>query len=259
MTEIHSPTPTPSQPAKSGSNGLAVTGFVLSLLGFLGSWIPLLNVFAIFLAVLGVIFAAIGLAKVKSSGSGKGLAITGLVLGVLAVVFAIMINATLFSAVDKAVEDTQKTTVDTGGKSKAKNSDVGKTRSNPAPLGSKITGDDWTVTINSVKTADADELGETAKSGNVLLLVNMTATYNGDDEQGSTPWATIKFITPDGDTVDPTDSFLIAPNQFDSLKTVYEGASVKGNVMLEAPANWKDGVLAVSPGMFSKDTFVAVK
>ncbi len=26
----------------------------------------------------------------------------------------------------------------------------------------------------------------------------MTATYNGDDEQGDSAWATVKFVTADG-------------------------------------------------------------
>ena len=52
---------------------------------------------------------------------------------------------------------------------------------------------------------------------------------------------------------------FIAENEFDSLKTVYNGASIKGDQLLEVPANWQDGVLAVSPGMLSDDTFVAVK
>ena len=53
---------------------------------------------------------------------------------------------------------------------------------------------------------------------------------------------------------------FIAENGFDSLKTLYDGASDTGDLLLEVPADsWKDGSLAVSPGMFSDDTFVAVK
>ena len=36
-----------------GSNGLATAGFVLGLLGLLGSWIPVLNILGIILGVLG--------------------------------------------------------------------------------------------------------------------------------------------------------------------------------------------------------------
>ena len=258
----------PPAPVK-GSNGLATAGFVLGLLGLLGSWIPVLNIFGIVLGVLGVVLAGVGLAKSKKANAGKGLAIAGIVLGALAVIFAILINAVFVSAVDDAIDETTKTSVkapksgDKPASSEENSSDaeLGTTRDNPAPLGSEITGDDWTVTVNAVKTVPVDSIGSKAAAGSVLLSVNMTATYSGNDEQGSTPWATVKFVSPDGTTIDSTSgsTMFLAENEFDSLKTVYNGASVKGDQLLEVPKNWQDGVLAVSPGLLSDDTFVAVK
>jgi hypothetical protein len=258
----------PAPPVK-GSNGLATAGFVLGLLGLLGSWIPVLNVVGIILGVLGVILAGIGLAKSKRANAGKGLAIAGIVCGALAVVFAILINAVFVSAVDEAIDETTKTSVDAsgnGGKAssgdKKANADLGTTRENPAPLGSAITGDDWTVKINSVKTVSEDSISQKPAAGSTLLLINMSATYNGDDSQGETPWASVKFVGTDGATIDSTSgsTMFIADNEFDSMKTLYNGASVKGDQILEVPADsWKDGVLAVSPAMMSDDTFVSLK
>lgn len=270
---VHAPLPGQQPPAPvKGSNGLATAGFVLGLLGLLGSWIPFLNIIGIILGVLGVVLAGVGLAKSKKVNAGKGLAIAGIILGVLAVIFAVLINAVFVSAVDEAVDETTSTSVKAPSKSNkdktasndedGSGAELGTTRDNPAPIGSEITGDDWAVTINSVKTVPADSLGSKAAAGSVLLSVNMTATYSGNDEQGSTPWATVKFVSPDGTTVDGTSgsTLFIAENEFDSLKTVYNGASIKGDQLLEVPAkSWQDGVLAVSPGMFSDDTFVAVK
>lgn len=257
-------------PAK-GSNGLATAGFVLGLLGLLSSWIPFLNIVGIILGVIGVVLAGVGLAKSKKANAGKGLAIAGLVLGALAVVIAVLINAVFVSAVDTALDETTNTIVeapsDSGDKAdsgdkRASDADLGTTRGNPVPLGSAISGDDWTVKINSVKTVSGDSIGQSPAAGSTLLSINMTATYNGDDEQGSTAWASVKFVSPDGTTIDSTggSTMFIAENEFDSLKTVYNGATVKGDQLLEVPAdNWQDGVLAVSPSMFSDDTFVAVK
>ena len=258
----------PPAPVK-GSNGLATAGFVLGLLGLLGSWIPFHNILGIILGILGVVLAGVGLAKSKKANAGKGLAIAGIVLGALAVIFAVVINAVFVSAVDEAIDETTKTSVKApksgdeaaSNEDEASDAELGTTRDNPAPLGSEITGDDWTVAINSVKTVPVDSLGSKAASGSVLLSINMTATYTGTDEQGSTAWATVNFVSPDGTTVDSSSgsTMFIAENEFDSLKTVYNGASIKGDQLLEVPANWQDGVLAVSPGMLSDDTFVAVK
>ena len=238
-----------------GSNGLATAGFVLGLLGLLGSWIPVLNILGIILGVLGVVLAGVGLAKSKKANAGKGLAIAGIVLGALAVIFAILINAVFVSAVDDAIDETTKTCVEapkSGDKPASSEEDssdaeLGTTRDNPAPLGSEITGDDWTVTINAVKTVPVDSFGSKAAAGSILLSVNMTATYTGNDEQGSTPWATVKFVSPDGTTIDSTSgsTMFLAENEFDSLKTVYNGASVKGDQLLEVPA--RTGRTASSP------------
>lgn len=264
-TGQHEPVP------PKGSNGLATAGFVLGLLGLLTSWIPVLNILGIILAVIGVVLAAVGLAKSKRVNAGKGLAVAGLVLGVLAVIIAVLINAVFVNAVDKAVNETTNTSVKapSGSDDKAASDDkatsdaeLGTTRDNPAPLGSAISGDDWTVTVNSVKTISKDSIGQSPAAGSTLLAINMTATYDGDDEQGSTPWASVKFVSPDGTTIDSTSgsTIFLAENEFDSLKTIYHGASVTGDQLLEVPADsWKDGVLAVSPDMLSDDTFVAVK
>ncbi len=269
--------PTSGGPAPSpvtGSNGIATAGFVLALFGLLGCWIPVLNVLGILLGVGGAVLAAIGLAKSKKVNAGKGLALAGIVLGALAVIFALLINVAFVGVVDEAVDESTDTSVtspkhgDEGASEKggsdagdSADAELGTTRDNPAPIGSTIEGDDWSVRINSVKLVPSDSFGSNAASGLVLLSVNITATYSGDDEQGSTPWATVKFVAPDGTTVDSTSgsTLFIAEDEFDSLTTVYKGASVKGDHLLEVPAkDWQDGVLAVSPGMLSDDTFVAV-
>ncbi|CAM3449889.1 DUF5067 domain-containing protein [Nocardioides dubius] len=78
---------------------------MLSLIGLLTSWIPILNIIGIILAVLGVVLAAIGLAKSRKARTGKGLAFAGIALGVLAVLVAILINVAFSNAVDDALDD----------------------------------------------------------------------------------------------------------------------------------------------------------
>lgn len=231
----------------------------------------MLNILAILLGILGAILAAIGLGKSKKAGSGRGLALAGLILGVLAVIIAIVINVAFVNSVDDAIDTTTNTTVETPADSAdaaasdagaASSEEIGTTRDNPAPLGSAITGGDWTVTVNSVKTADEDSIGQTPEAGSTLLVVNLTATYNGDDEQGASAWANVKFVTADGSTIDSTDgsTLFLADDSFDSLKTLYGGASVTGDTMLEVPsAGWKNGVLAVSPDLLTDSTFIEVQ
>lgn len=260
----------PPVPPAKGSNGLATAGFVLGLLGFLGSWIPVVNVVGIILGVLGAILAAVGLAKSKRVRAGKGLAIAGVVLGGLALVIGVVVNVAFVNAVDDAVDDATDTSVQTPVDSSSKDADnaeqadkkLGTSRSNPAPLGSSVTGGNWTVKINSVKTAKQDSLGAAPAAGHTLLVVNLTAVYNGDDPQGETPFASVHFVGDDGKAIGTTDgsTLFIDDDSFDSLTTVYAGGKVRGNQIIEVPAQgWQNGVLAVSPDMLSDDTFIALK
>ena len=162
------------------------------------------------LAVIGVVLAGVGLAKSKRVNAGKGLAIAGLILGVLALIFAVIINVAFVGAVDDAIDSRPAPASRHPGTPPTRNSDdeggsgdaLGTTRDNPAPLGSEISGGDWTVTVNSVATRTQDSIGSKPAAGSTLLVVNMTATYTGDDEQGDSAWATVNFVTADGTTID---------------------------------------------------------
>ena len=69
------------------SNGLGTAGFVTGLLGLLFCWVPALG---IVLALLGIIMGGVGISAGKKKGAPTGLAIAGLVLGVIALVPAII-------------------------------------------------------------------------------------------------------------------------------------------------------------------------
>ena len=61
----------PPAPPSCGTNGLAVAGFVLGLLGFVG-----------ISAILGIVFGSVALSRIRTTGQGgRGLAIAGIVLG----------------------------------------------------------------------------------------------------------------------------------------------------------------------------------
>ncbi|NMM31986.1 MAG: hypothetical protein HHJ10_13350 [Cellulomonas sp.] len=238
---------------------------MLGLLGLLGSFIPVLNIGGIVLGVVGAVLAAVGLAKAKKSGVGKGLAVSGLILGVLALIIGIVVNVAFANVVSTAAKDVTGTSVkaptNSASAAAAIDDAIGKSRAKPAPLGSAITGGDWSVTINSVTTAAADSLGQAPKAGSALLVVNLTATYNGKDSKGAAAWASVDFVTAEGTTIDGLQGskFFMPTDAFKTLTNLYEGASVTGAKMIEVPADsWQQGVLAVSPALLSDHTFVAV-
>lgn len=97
MSDIRSsPPPAPVaanasvQHVVSPSNGLATSGFVVSLIAAVFSIIPLIGVISWVLAPIGIILSGVGLSSAQKSGVGKGLSIAGLVLGLVALVICIL-------------------------------------------------------------------------------------------------------------------------------------------------------------------------
>ncbi|MET8586439.1 DUF4190 domain-containing protein [Streptomyces collinus] len=96
------------EPRQPGSNGLATTALVLGIIAVVVSFIPVLNVVVWPLAILGIVFGAIGLSKAGKVHKGKGAGITGLITSAVAIVMFFAMNALFFSAVDKASEELDK-------------------------------------------------------------------------------------------------------------------------------------------------------
>ncbi|MGE0546161.1 MAG: DUF4190 domain-containing protein [Kofleriaceae bacterium] len=76
------------QPPVSRGNGLAVAGLVTGILGLLMCFIPFLGWI---LALLGIIFGAVGVNKANKGASGKGLAMAGLITGSIGLILGVAI------------------------------------------------------------------------------------------------------------------------------------------------------------------------
>src|SRR5579863_6740502 len=98
----------PGAPAPQQGNGLAVAGMICGILSIVLFWVP---VFGWILALLGVIFGAVGISKANKVGKGKGMAIAGLACGLLSVLISIAMIFLFVSAakdVDKELRKQMK-------------------------------------------------------------------------------------------------------------------------------------------------------
>jgi hypothetical protein len=75
-------------PYPAPTNGMGIAGFVLGLLGLLFFWVPVLG---LLLAGLGIALSGVGLAQGRRTGASTGLAVAGLVCGIVGVIPAFVI------------------------------------------------------------------------------------------------------------------------------------------------------------------------
>ncbi len=81
-----------SAQAAGPRNGIGTAAGVLGIIAGVLMFIPFADYLAIVLGVLAVIFGAVGISRAnRRGGLGKGMAVTGLVLGLIAVVVSVVL------------------------------------------------------------------------------------------------------------------------------------------------------------------------
>ncbi len=262
MTQTETPVETPIAPpvaaaSTSGGSALSITAFVLGLVALVFAFIPGLS-FAAWLPAIGaIVFGIIALAK--KSGK-RGLAISGLILGPIGWLIAIIVSVgAVFGAAGSAVSDSvtegfesttqedEESAVDESADEAPADSELG-TRANPAPAGSTIEiGDfgstEWEVTLgeavlNANKViANENQFNDAPEPGFQYLLVPVTYTYLGDDS--ATPWidVTIEFVSAAGTTHTTSDAFVVEPDGVHDINELYTGASATGNIVIMVPSD----------------------
>jgi hypothetical protein len=99
-------------PAQAPKNGFGTAALVLGILALLGSFIPIVGIVAIPMAVVGVVLAFLGLGRVrKGLATNKGSAIAGIVLNTIALVVAVLMLVLVGAAVnsiDNAIDEAGK-------------------------------------------------------------------------------------------------------------------------------------------------------
>jgi len=91
--------PASASPSEPAGNGIAVAGFILGLLAALSF---LFAPISIILGILGIVFGAIGMAKAnRLAGKNKGMALWGLILGIVGIVLSITVVVWALSQTDE--------------------------------------------------------------------------------------------------------------------------------------------------------------
>jgi hypothetical protein len=88
-------------PAPQQGNGLGLAGGICGIVAVVLCWIPFVDYISIVLGALAIIFGAIGIRHANERGGGsKGMAITGVVTGIVALVISVLFLAVVYTAVE---------------------------------------------------------------------------------------------------------------------------------------------------------------
>jgi hypothetical protein len=85
-------------PVMAPRNGVGTAAGVLGILAVILTFIPYASFIGIVLGILAVIFGGVGISRAnRIGGAGKGMAVTGLVLGLIAVVLAVILLIAVYA------------------------------------------------------------------------------------------------------------------------------------------------------------------
>jgi hypothetical protein len=90
MVDPHGAAPLPRAGRPGAGNGIAIAALTCGLIALLFAWMPLFVVIGIVLGVLGLVFGIRGRARARRVGTGRGMALTGIVTGSAALALSIV-------------------------------------------------------------------------------------------------------------------------------------------------------------------------
>ena len=166
---------------KPATSAMAIVGLVLGIVALVTSWMPILNNGSFFLALLGAIFAIVGLVStLRRTRSGKGLAIAGLIICIIACAAVLAAQQATSKAINDAVDSAKNgpAVTSTNAAPADASGDAGTaTQSQDLALGTSITlADGLTVSVGSVDTS------LTKYDGSPITAVTVTYTNGGSQE-----------------------------------------------------------------------------
>jgi Domain of unknown function (DUF4352) len=231
------------QPKKS--NGMAVAGFVLALLGALGSFIPFINIFFAFLAVLGLIFGTIGLVKSSSLGAGKGMSIAAIILSVLAVVISLVFTfaaARWIGAQGKVFEAAHNTAAPVTGR-----------------VGQSVKDGDFTFVVKSVKCGMTTYAGSLPLgSRDEFCAVEISVLNHGKDAQAFDEGQVQGFIAGRMYEANYKATRLANPNLSAFRRSIRPGSSIQVVVLMDVPVGKQLDTVELHDSILSDGTSVSV-
>lgn len=166
---------------KPATSAMAIVGLVLGIVALATSWMPIFNNGSFFLALLGALFAIVGLVStLRRTRLGKGLAVAGLVICIIACAAVLAAQQATSKAINDAVASAKNgpaVTSTSAAPADASGDADSSAQSQDLALGTSITlGNGLSVSVDSVDTS------LTKYDGSPITAVTVTYTNGGSQE-----------------------------------------------------------------------------
>lgn len=155
---------------KKSTSGLAVAGLVCGIIALVSSFVPLLNLLSFPFVLLAIIFGTVGVWQtVKGTKGGKGIAIAGLVLGVI----ALLVTVVMYGAAGAASSNASGDAGNSGSTAQQSSAGADGADAQQPEAAENNQGADYQVSIGEARMVDDYQ-------GNPAIVVAYTFVNNSD-------------------------------------------------------------------------------
>ncbi|MFE6459783.1 DUF4352 domain-containing protein [Streptomyces cinereoruber] len=162
----------PAAPHRVMRNGLGTAALILGIIGTLSGIVPLLFWLAGILGLIALILGLVGKGRVKrGEANNKGVALTGALLGLAALILSVVGAVITFTAVSEAVDEIDKAIKETAPKDPA--------AKNLADGDTSVYDDDLKVTVSDPKAYKPSEFAAGHTEGNKAYQVTVVVENGG--------------------------------------------------------------------------------
>ncbi|MFE0086615.1 DUF4190 domain-containing protein [Streptomyces sp. NPDC058992] len=244
--------PVPTAPAR---NGLGTAALILGIIGVLSGLIPLFFWLAGILGLIGLILGLSAKGRVKrGEATNKGVAVAGIVLGLVSLVLSVVGAVITFKAVDEAVDEINKVT---SGSSASRKPAGGDKPLEKAKDGENATGkalaagdsavydDDLTITVSEPAAWTPGEYAIGHTKGNKAYKVTVTIENPGKEKFDA---ALVTAEARAGKDGVKAESIYDGKVGEPFTGTILPGKKITAVWAFDAPADAENLTVEVSPG-----------
>lgn len=258
----------------------ALLALIFGIVALVCAFIPGLSFIAFIPAIASVVLGIAALVSLNKAGRGQ--AVSGVILGPIALLVAIIVSiGSIVGGITPDIESAVPPAGSSGNDSDGPAAPAAKptaepvaepvaeigTRSNPAPAGTTVemtdnSGPIWQITMGAAAInandiiAGENMFNDAPDAGFQYMMVPVTFTYVGS--QSGTPWldVDIAYVSAAGTTHE--QEYVVAPNPINDIAELYTGGTATGHLVVMVPSTDVElGSWAISP-TFGEKFFVKV-
>ncbi|MFF6872147.1 DUF4352 domain-containing protein [Streptomyces sp. NPDC012450] len=239
----------PAVPHRAMRNGLGTAALILGIIGTLSGLVPFFFWLAGILGLIALILGLVGKGRVKrGEANNKGVALTGALLGLAALILSVVGAVITFTAVSDAVDEIDKAIKDSAPKDPAAQDPAAQdpAAKNLADGDTSVYDDDLKVTVSDPKAYKPSEFAAGHTEGNKAYQVTVVIENGGKEKFD----ATLVTLTGRAGT-----NGVAAEQIFDEKVgagfqgTVLPGKKATVTVAFDTPEDAKNLTVEVNPGL----------